>query len=315
MVSLMEGGMALKTAQTDLKGLYHFDTIRPGSYRLRFSIDEKHLFALNVPLSLTEADAREGETEAVDLPMGQSVRVNPIQLVRCAQINGSTWLDVNVDGHLDTGENALSGIHLTLMEAGTKAVVAEADSDEKGRFTLMNLRKGTYILAAELPEGMLFTDYTGREMDSCMEPTENNRSESQPFALSSGETVTMNIGGILPGVIGDTVWVDLNANGLQDYMEPQRSQVGITLLLVSEDGTETEIASVSSDLYGYYHFEGLRPGRYRIRVNGEQMFTAHYGEPLQEIDSDILPETGMSEIFLLQSGERKLNVDIGILAQ
>ncbi|MBO5536747.1 MAG: carboxypeptidase regulatory-like domain-containing protein [Clostridia bacterium] len=315
MVSLMEGGMALKTAQTDLNGVYHFDTIRPGSYRLRFSIDEKHLFALNVPLSLTGADAREGETETVNLPMGQAVRVNPIQLVRCAQIDGSTWLDVNVDGHLDTGENALSGIHLTLMEAGTKAVVAEADSDEKGRFTLMNLRKGTYILAAELPEGMLFTDYTGREMDSCMEPTENNRSESQPFALSSGETVTMNIGGILPGVIGDTVWVDLNANGLQDYMEPQRSQVGITLLLVSEDGTETEIASVSSDLYGYYHFEGLRPGRYRIRVNGEQMFTAHYGEPLQEIDSDILPETGMSEIFLLQSGERKLNVDIGILAR
>ena len=99
-------------------------------------------------------------------------------------------------------------------------------------------------------------------------------------------------------------------------MELQQSGVGITLLMVGEDGTETEIISVSSDMYGYYHFDGLRPGRYRIRVDDELSFTRQYdGGSLSEIDSDILPETGMSEVFLLQSGERKLNVDIGILPQ
>ncbi len=315
MVSLMDGGTAGKTTETNSKGQYHFDTVRPGRYRLRFSIDEKHLFALTIPLNLTDADAREGETDAVDLPMGEHILVDPILLVRCSEIDGRAWLDVNVDGHMDTGEKTLSGVRLTLVEADSKKTVAVAETEEDGKFVMSDLRKGKYILEAELPEEMLFTDYTGNMLDSCMEPTENNLSESKPFDIASGETVKMNIGGIIPGIIGDTVWIDLDENGLQDYMELQQSGVGITLLMVGEDGTETEIISASSDMYGYYHFDGLRPGRYRIRVDDELSFTRQYDGSLGEIDSDILPDTGMSEVFLLQSGERKLNVDIGILPQ
>ncbi|MBQ9009572.1 MAG: carboxypeptidase regulatory-like domain-containing protein, partial [Clostridia bacterium] len=249
-VSLMEGGTALKTVQTDARGMYRFDMIRPGSYRLRFGIEEKQLFALTVPLTLTDADAREGETETVQLPMGEHVAVTPIQTVRCAEVGGFTWLDANVDGHMDTGEKALPGVRLTLLEEETERVVAQTESDENGVYALPNLRRGRYILEAELPEEMLFTDYTGVEADSCMEPTDNNLSRSRAFDLSSGETVRMNIGGILPGTIGDTVWIDLDGNGLQDYMEPQQPGVEITLLQVGEDGSETEVTSVISDMYG-----------------------------------------------------------------
>ena len=40
--------------------------------------------------------------------------------------------------------------------------------------------------------------------------------------------------------------------------------------------------------------------------------TFRFGVPLGEIDSDIDPETGVSDVFRLQSGEIRLNIDVGL---
>ena len=40
--------------------------------------------------------------------------------------------------------------------------------------------------------------------------------------------------------------------------------------------------------------------------------TFRFGAPLGEIDSDIDPETGVSDVFRLQSGETRLNIDVGL---
>ena len=40
--------------------------------------------------------------------------------------------------------------------------------------------------------------------------------------------------------------------------------------------------------------------------------TFRFGAPLDEIDSDVDPQTGLSDVIRLQSGERRLNVDIGL---
>ncbi|MBQ7486781.1 MAG: hypothetical protein IJT77_04725, partial [Clostridia bacterium] len=228
-------------------------------------------------------------------------------------VKGTVWADANVNSKMDAGEAAVQNVYLTLVNSETGSIVGQQSTNQNGAYVFENLRRGTYALEVQLPNDELFTDRGHEAGESCITPTDGNEASSDEFALASGEAIRMNIGSIRPGVIGDTVWQDIDNNGLQDYKEPRVRDIPISLWVVHEDGSEDEIASLSSDEYGYYHFTGLRPGRYRIQVDESHNFTLHYGAGLDEIDSDILPETGSSDVFLLQSGERKLNADIGIL--
>ena len=125
----------------------------------------------------------------------------------------------------------------------------------------------------------------------------------------------MNVGGILPCSIGDTVFHDLNGNGMMDYREPQLSGVELELMHVSADGTKESIAFAKSDDYGYYVFSDLRPGSYVLRAvlsEGDKL-TKHIGAPLTEIDSDADPDTGETAVISLISGQTVRNVDFGFL--
>lgn len=74
--------------------------------------------------------------------------------------------------------------------------------------------------------------------------------------------------------IGDTTWVDLNANGLQDPLEPGLAGVTVTLLNefdipVTIDGNGSPIVPFITSSTGKYFFENLNPGNYKI----------HFGKP------------------------------------
>ena len=142
-----------------------------------------------------------------------------------------------------------------------------------------------------------------------------NIGQTEAFDLHMGQQMSgVNVGGILPGRIGDTVWLDVNGNGLQDYREPLIPGVKLTLLHADENGGLTEAGTTESDRYGYYSFESLRPGMYVIRVEAEEgdTLTFSFGAPLGEIDSDADPETGMTAPFALQSGQALRSIDIGL---
>ena len=137
---------------------------------------------------------------------------------------------------------------------------------------------------------------------------------TDPIALAMGEEVeNLNVGAILYGSIGDTVWLDLNGNGLQDYKEPLVPGVRLLLMRVLEDGTLVEESAVVSDEYGYYRFSALRPGRYIVQIDDDVTLTQHIGAPLGEIDSDLNPQTGMSDVIVVHSGETLRNIDVGLI--
>ena len=79
------------------------------------------------------------------------------------------------------------------------------------------------------------------------------------------------------------------------------------------DGSLQEAAQTRSDRYGYYSFELLRPGTYVLAVDaqGDRTLTYRFGEPLGEIDSDIDPQTGMSDLIRISSGQTLRNIDVG----
>lgn len=73
------------------------------------------------------------------------------------------------------------------------------------------------------------------------------------------------------GSIGDTVWIDVNANGIQEPGEPGLGGVDLVLYDAGADGLcgtadDVELASAVTDANGKYLFDGLPAGAYCVDV-------------------------------------------------
>jgi hypothetical protein len=78
----------------------------------------------------------------------------------------------------------------------------------------------------------------------------------------------------LSGSIGDFVWADTNADGLQDAGEV--GIPGMTVLLYAADGT-TQLDSTTTDSSGFYRFYGLAAGNYLVRYDTTTAPAGHFG--------------------------------------
>ena len=319
MMTMMQGGTVMATCETDEHGEYRFDAIRPGKYRVRVTLPEDTLFVAETTLTLAHPDAVEGETASFELAMGDTLELMPIGTVRASAISGRAWSDENADGRMDASEPALTGTVaelLCLNAQGDASVVASVKVDRNGGYAFRLLRSGDYAVRFTLPDGRLFTDCLGETDTSSVDVVPGNVGVTATIALGMGDVrSTVHVGGILPGSIGDTVWLDVNGNGLQDYREPLIPGVPLSLLRVSGDGDLELMEETVSDDYGYYRFRDLRPGAYVVRIGLSEgdVLTPVYGAPLGEIDSDFSPETAQTDVISLMSGQTLRNIDAGFL--
>lgn len=194
------------------------------------------------------------------------------------------------------------------------------------------------------PKGDPTTGFTGLKFDLGFA---DNASRSYYFTVNGNYvaqdmTVALKAGkgfntGILPGPLscqvvsnvvsslGDRVWLDANANGLQDSGEVGVS--GVTVKLLSQ-GDEV-LATTVTDGDGYYLFDDLVDGTYRvqfIRPSGYAFTFPKVGtaaastrvRPLGAgavgIDSDADSVSGMTDLIVLPVNTQDLSIDAGLVA-
>ena len=89
----------------------------------------------------------------------------------------------------------------------------------------------------------------------------NTTATNLSVTLVSGEASTWNnYLDTQPAAIGNFVWLDGNANGLQDVGEPGLAGVTVTLYQTNSGlGTLTTLATTTSTGAGAYAFTGLLP--------------------------------------------------------
>jgi uncharacterized repeat protein (TIGR01451 family) len=119
------------------------------------------------------------------------------------------------------------------------------------------------------------------------------------------------------GSIGDRVWYDKNANGLQDTGEVGVANVKVTLKGAGADGafgTADDItATTTTSSTGAYQFNSLAAGKYTVVVDGQAgyAFTKANQGSNDSIDSDV-DKTGTTGVITLADGQQNLTVDAGI---
>lgn len=111
--------------------------------------------------------------------------------------------------------------------------------------------------------------------------------------------------------VGDYVWIDSNADGVQGDDEPVLPGVTVELL----DGAGNVVATTTTDAQGRYLFDALPAGTYQVRftLTDEQAATYQFtgvnagGDAAADSDAD--PATGLSAPFVLDDSNAALTVD------
>jgi LPXTG-site transpeptidase (sortase) family protein len=110
--------------------------------------------------------------------------------------------------------------------------------------------------------------------------------------------------------IGDRVWNDANADGIQDITE--NGIDGVTVRLYASDGTLVSTTTTSGG--GNYLFAGLTPGDYYVEfVPPAGYFVSPQDQGADDtVDSDANPADGRTVITTLVAGENDLTWDAGL---
>lgn len=224
-------------------------------------------------------------------------------------LGGTVWEDLNQNGVQDLDEPPLAGVNANLWtdDTGNRAPDTQIDStvtNVDGLYEFINLDPAlNYIVHFDLPSGARFTQQT---QDG--ESTFVTALEVGEFNSSIGAGIVFTA----TSTLGNFVWWDKNANGLQDDNEVGMANVTVKLL----DADGNMIDSVLTDAEGFYIFEDLTQGAYAIEVElpvvGYQFSPVNAGD--SAVDSDIDELSGRTNIIQLDAGEPELAIDVGIWA-
>lgn len=192
---------------------------------------------------------------------------------------------------------------------GTAADCPTAEADVTG---LRFLRAGAFSPADEMVIDIVMTP-TNNDGGDIYENTTSGRAQgvTQPVGPASREVR------IIESSIGDFVWEDLNANGVQDAGEP--GVAGFPVSLVGEDLDGNPVShTTTTDADGKYSFPDLASGTYTVTFDPNALatnttFTAQDTGADDALDSDGDVITGQTVEFALAPDSADPNWDQGLI--
>ena len=194
-------------------------------------------------------------------------------------IGDRVWVDSDGDGAQDLNEVGIEGVTVELFTAGADGLFGTGDDASGG--TDVTDANGNYIfdgLVADAYQVRVISGVPGTYTQTG-DPDHfgttgavNDGQTTSPIVLSPGDVFLNADFGYQPGAgdtgsIGDFVWFDANANGVQDDGGVASGIAGVTVSLIQDtdgdgewDAGEPIIAVDTTDSDGAYLFSGLPTG-------------------------------------------------------
>ncbi|HET6458428.1 MAG TPA: SdrD B-like domain-containing protein, partial [Nitrosopumilaceae archaeon] len=170
-------------------------------------------------------------------------------LVGNSLINGTVFLDSNLNGILNTGELGKKSWPITLggtLNNGTVLSPITINSSSTGSFAFNKLSPGTYTLTEADISGWAHTSpkiITG-------------------ISVGSATVITDNFGNVQPGTITARPFNDMNANGVQEVGDALVSGWSFNLSGKFSNGTNTPTINIVSSPTAV--FSNIFPGNYTL---------------------------------------------------
>ncbi|UQZ81365.1 Serine-aspartate repeat-containing protein D precursor [Paenibacillus konkukensis] len=234
-----------------------------------------------------------------------------------SEIGDYVWNDLNGDGiQNEPAEQGVNGVHVELYTAAGSLVqttITGNDHDGKsGYYMFTNLESGSYKVKFILPQGYGGWTEANEGGDHTLDSDAAADGMTGMIQIGAGEKNDTVDAGLIPpaGSIGDTVWSDLNGDGLQDAGEPGVD--GITVNLYDKNGYALATAVTSGG--GHYMFSQLTPGDYAAEfiLPSGAAFTVKGDGSKPETDSDANAD-GKTDVIRLDANQHITSVDAGLI--
>lgn len=300
---------------TDQSGKYKFENVNANKYRIRFS------FGNNFRPTWVNASNTDKNSKIDTLGLSglltflnSEVRMNiDAGFYRPAAIGDLVWEDRDGNGRLDPDESGLPNVRLTLtgLTGDGRNISMERRTNSTGKYLFAPLAPGKYDVRVHADSIYRFTK---PNIGDDSQDSDVVNGKISDITLNSGDSLLNNDAGLIRmAKIGDFVWDDVNANGIQDVGEVGISGVTVTLAIVNGDNVMPSRSTVTND-QGYYVFDTLSPGTYNINIR-IPTGTVYNNSPKDKgtddtKDSDFEPGKGINVQLL--SGEDNLTADIGL---
>ncbi|MBX9578866.1 MAG: hypothetical protein K2X87_01035 [Gemmataceae bacterium] len=265
------GGSVTRITTTAGGGLYLFDGLAPGTYKVTFPalIGYTRTVANAAGDAVdSDADATTGMTGSYTLAAGQTDRTVDAGYYRPVSVGDFVWEDRNANGQQDAGEPGIDGVRVTLTGAdgAGNSITRTTATAGGGGYLFDGLSPGTYTVAVDTTSPAL-AGYVPTVTGQGGPATDSNPNPTAPVTLpSGGSDRTLDFGFYRPAQLGDFVWEDVNGNGIQD--SGQAGINGVALTLTGTDGAGNAVTrSATTAGGGLYLFDGLVPGTYAVAVD------------------------------------------------
>jgi len=313
---------ALLSTTTDISGNYSFTDLDPGSYKVKFLKPAGYKATLqNQGDTAGDSDRDEATGFSGTIVLSSGETNNTIDAgFYLGEIGDLVWHDRNGNGMQDAGEPGVAGVTVTLYDAADlTTALRTTTTDGSGIYKFTSLLPGNYTVKFIRPAGYAYFSPAdqgaddAKDSDAVYALRTDNTAWVNGIALNEGERDdSLDAGVFNPASLGDTVFLDVNYNGIQDPGEV--GMANVTVKLYSASAPAVAMATTTTDVFGQYQFANLEPGSYVV----EWIVPAGYGVTVEDqggsdaLDSDADPATGRSDMVTLQSGDHNLTVDAGL---
>jgi uncharacterized repeat protein (TIGR01451 family) len=245
------GGATVATTTTNATGNYQFTGLTAQTYTVTITPPAGFTTTTTNPLT-------------VPLASGQTVTTADFGLRATGIIGDTVFNDFDGDGIQDPGEPGIGGVTVTLTDAS--GVPRTVITDANGNYQFQNVPPGAFTVTVTPPAN--FANTTPGTRTGTLIP--GGVDLDQDFGLR-----------LIPGTIGDTVFNDLDGDGVQDAGEPGIG--GVTLTLTGTDANGQPVTqTTTTNAAGNYSFTTL-PGTYTVTATPPAGTTATTPNPITNI--------------------------------
>ncbi|MCP4248915.1 MAG: hypothetical protein GY778_17880, partial [bacterium] len=227
-------------------------------------------------------------------------------------LGGFVWEDLKGNGVQDGGpEIGLDGVAVELLDSAGSPLVPPQTTVTAGGglYSFANILPGDYIVQVTPLGGRVFSPQDVAPMlDSDVDPLTG---QTAIINVPSNSSVTGVDAGMFTGlIIGDLVWVDLNANGLLTTGEPGWN--GVTVNLLDSTGNPFVPARTTVTAGGGLYSFAVPAADYIIEVVLPVNFTFTTQDAGNDaLDSDVDPATGRTAVITVSADDD--TIDAGLI--
>jgi hypothetical protein len=291
----------ISSTTTDINGNYLFtqlaaSTTAATNYNVQFSnIPANFSFTtLTTGATATDNNANSiGRTGSINLTaddLAIDAGIKQGVASGLGSLGNKVWYDLNNNGLQDATETGAAGVTVNLykdvnndgiISGAELTAVASTTTNSLGEYMFTNLAGAVYQVGFTLPAGLSTYTLSAKDAgtDDSIDSDGNPKNTSVAgntagaqtsytalIALAQGEdNITVDLGIVPPAstnTIGNKVWWDQNADGLEGVTEPGVSGVVVKLYNdgadnIAGNGDDVLVGTTTTDINGNYLFVGL----------------------------------------------------------